>query len=828
MQAEGLAAHIGEGPVNAILPLAGELTVVDLSYGIAGAYCGKMLVDGGAEVINVEAPDGDPLRSRSVDCGGTTGSAAGGLLFEYLALSKSSVVVDPTDEDDLQLLERLLAGADAVLWGIGSPLTALDRFAPSQIRQIAPRAIVLAITPYGLVGEPSPPANQFTLQALSGGACGRGAADLPPLAVGGDYGDWVSGVFAATSLLTAHQRARITGSGELVDLSELDAMHLTQTMFAPTYFAASGVPYRSSRVRTIPLIHPTLDGYVGFQVTTGQQWLDFCAMTGRDEWGDDPTLTRFAARIDRFEEINTAIDAWTRQRTTDEIVELAVLFRIPVAPVGNGATIPQLEQCVARSWFVPDPTGRYVHPVPPYTFIGGAGRRTAVPAAALGADTARLRSHPAERKAVDDTGVLMPLPFDGLRIADFTAFWAGPIISHHFAMFGADVIHVESTVRPDGIRAATLRFDMGEGWWEASPTFAGTNTNKRDLTLDMSTERGKELARRLVAECDVLIENYSTRVMSHWGMDYDDLRRINPRLIMVRAPGFWNSGPWADRGAYATTIEQASGAAWVTGFPDDRPDCAGGSLDPVAGTHAVFATLLALEHRRRTGEGVLVEVPQFTSGINVAAEQTIEHSAHGRLLNRVGNRSWSVAPQGSYRVADVQRAVAGVPPDEWVAISVEDDAQWLALCAVIGDERLSDDAALRTVAGRWRAHDHVDAAITAWTRPRTAEAVVGELLAAGIPAARWVQNFELAGEPEVQRRGLYEIVENPILGTVPIIGHPAQFEAGPTQVHRRRAPLLGEHNHAILGDLLGLSVEEIAELERDQIIGNRAKTATAW
>ena len=168
---------------------------------------------------------------------------------------------------------------------------------------------------------------------------------------------------------------------------------------------------------------------------------------------------------------------------------------------------------------------------------------------------------------------------------------------------------------------------MSEGWWEASPTFAGTNTNKRDLTLDMSTERGRQLALELIAQSDIVLENYSTRVMPHWGLDYDRLRAVKPDIIMVRAPGFGLTGPWADRVAYATTIEQASGAAWVTGFEDDRPDVAGGAMDPVAGTHAVFAILLALEHRRRTGEGMLLEVPQFTSGINVCAEQTIEHSS---------------------------------------------------------------------------------------------------------------------------------------------------------------------------------------------------------
>ncbi|MCU1346070.1 MAG: Crotonobetainyl-CoA:carnitine CoA-transferase CaiB, partial [Acidimicrobiia bacterium] len=384
------------------------------------------------------------------------------------------------------------------------------------------------------------------------------------------------------------------------------------------------------------------------------------------------------------------------------------------------------------------------------------------------------------------------------------------------------------TKRPDGIRAATLKADMSDGWWECSPTFAGTNTNKRDLTLDMQTEQGRELARKLVAQSDIVIENYSRRVMDHWGMSYDELRKIRPDLIMVRAPGFGIEGPWADRVAYATTIEQASGCAWVTGYADDRPDCAGGSLDPVAGTHAVFATLLALEHRRRTGTGLLVEVPQFASGFNITAEQIIEYSAHGVLLGRGGNRSWRVAPQGAYRVCDVERSVAMVPSDEWVAISVETDEQWLALCHTMNDAALTANQEIRTVDGRRRHHDAIDVAIGEWTRTQPAVQVIDALLSAGIPAALWVQSHELADLSEVKRRGLYEMVDNPGLGTVPIVGYPAQFEAGPHQMHRRRAPLLGEHNREILQGLLGLAPEAVDALETDGIIGTKAGTATAW
>jgi crotonobetainyl-CoA:carnitine CoA-transferase CaiB-like acyl-CoA transferase len=548
-------------------------------------------------------------------------------------------------------------------------------------------------------------------------------------------------------------------------------------------------------------------------------------MIGRPEWAEDPTLTRLAARMGRYAEICSVVDEWTSVRSTSEIVDMAVLFRLPVAPVAHGKTIQEFEQTVARGWYLRHPDG-FIHPDVPYTFHGKVRRRAFGGAPRLGRDTDVMRTRSFSPKQATPTGIDRPLPFEGLRIADFTAFWAGPIIAHYFAMLGADVVHVESTVRPDGYRASTLKYDMSEGWWEASPNFAAANTNKRDLAVDMSTPEGREVARDLIARCDVVIDNFSTRVMPQWGLDYESLKALKPDLIVLRASGYGLSGPWADRVAYATTIEQASGFAWMTGFADDRPE-AGGTMDPVAGTHAAFAIQLALEHRRRSGEGVLLEVPQFTSGMNICAEQVLEYSSTGRILSRMGNRSWTVAPQGSYRVRDAQRAFPDAAPDDWVAISVEDEEQWLGLCNVIGADHLAEEQSLRTVDGRRASHDAIDEAISTWTRPRTATNVVDALTSAGVPCAHWVQIDELAALAQVVNRHLYEIIDHPALGSLPVISYPVRFEHGPQRWHRRRAPLLGEHNHEILLEL-GYTRDQIDNLEARAVIGTRARTLTPW
>jgi crotonobetainyl-CoA:carnitine CoA-transferase CaiB-like acyl-CoA transferase len=741
-----------------------------------------------------------------------------------------SEVVEADDERDRQLLRGLLRTADAVLWQPGTAVSDHPEFRPRSIRALASGAVVCAITPFGLIGEPSRPTNEFTLQAMAWGGANRGTADRAPLAVGAENGDWAVAVFAAIGILTGLARREVTGTGELVDVASLDALQLTQSMFPVSFFVAAGRPFRPSRIRSIPLIHPTADGYVGFQLTTGQQWQDFCTMIGEEGWREDPTLTRFDARVARWDEVNSTVDAWTRGRPTSEIVELATLFRLPVAPVGNGETIPLYEQVVERGWTVEHPSGEFRQPEVFYTFHGSSAyRRPLGPSPLLGADTERLRSSPPPPSvSVAATGVSRELPFEGLRVLDFTAYWAGPIITHFFALMGADVIHMESTRRPDGLRAATLKFDMSDGWWEAGPFYASTNTNKRDMTLDMTTGTGRDIARRLIALSDVLVENYSPRVFEQWGLGWDEIKKINPGIVMVRAPGYGLTGPWRDRVAHATTIEQACGAAWVTGFPDDRPDCTSGAMDPLAGSHAVCAILMALDHRRRTGEGSLLEVPQFNSGFNLLAELVIEYSASGRILGRVGNRSWTLAPQGTYRCADRERDVPAVPRDDWCCISVENDRQWNALCRVIGAADLDVDRALETVEGRYAQHDRIDAAITVWTRLRSAAKAAEVMCEAGIPAAAVVDAYYLDRLPEVEARGLYEMVEHTLLPTLPIVGYPAQFEAGPRRVHRRRAPLLGEHNREILEDLLGFTPEEVGDLNRQGVMGNDAPTASAW
>ena len=412
---------------------------------------------------------------------------------------------------------------------------------------------------------------------------------------------------------------------------------MSLTYFPVTFHDQLGRPMRRKRFVPTPGVGAASDGLVGLGCGTGQQWLDFCAMVGHPEWEDDPSLF-----LDRTS-LAPTIEAWIGEHTVAEVLDLASAFRIPNAPIVNGATATGIEHFVSRGSFAANPRDGVANPASPFRF-------SAVPVQPREA-APRLAEHPpgavpwAERAAPPGAAVLRP--FEGLRVLDMTAYWAGPFASHVLAMLGAEVIHLESPNRPDGVRLVGGVPATEEQYWERGPIFAALNSNKKSLTIDVSQEQGRDLARRFVSTCDVVIENYTPRVLAQLGLDFETLRTERPDLIMVRMPGFGLDGPWRDQPAFAFVIEDASGLTWLTGHPDLLPWEPYTVGDPNAGLHALFGLLLALEHRDRTGEGGLVEAAMIDAALTVAAEQVIEHEAYGALLERMGNRGPCAAPQNA-------------------------------------------------------------------------------------------------------------------------------------------------------------------------------------
>jgi len=762
--------------------ILGGVRVLDVTTGIAGPYCSKLLADAGADVAKVEADGGDPLRAWG-----------SGALFEFLNASKRSVTTD----------DGLAERADVILSNRAGEV--------DQLHRANPAAVVVTITPFGREGPwADRPWTEFTLQAACGSIGQRGLPEAPPLAAGGRIGEWVAGTYAALATLAALREARRCGLGEDVDVAILDCMAVSMVTYPSVFASFTDWPALSGTGRTVevPSIEPTSDGYFVVTTNSAQQFQDFLVMIGRPDLMEDTELALVAKRFARRDEFLAAVHHHTKTRTTVQLLEEAAMLRIPAAPVLDAAGVLAFGHFRDRRVFVPSPSGRFVQPRVPYR-VSGCAPRPFSPAPAVGEHDGAV-DWPIDRRSAPTSTRERGLPLGGCRVVDCTAWWAGPSATNVLAALGADVIKVESVARPDQMRLTSVRRPPADDWWEWGPIFHAVNTGKRGVTIDLAVEDGIGLFRRLLRSTDVLVENYTPRVMDQFGLTWDSVHELNPELIMVRMPAFGLDGPWRDRTGFAQTMESVSGMAWRTGRADGPPVLVRGACDPIAGMHTVLATLLALVERDRSGRGMHVESVMVEAALNVAAEQVIEYSAEGRVMGRQGNRGPSAAPQGVYRCSG---------DDDWVAIAAETDSQWTALVRAMGVPEWATSVDLTSAAARRSHHDLIDRHLEAWTAARSAQDVADLLSASGVPAEQVIAARDVVCNPQLQFRGLFETEDHPVTGAHPIPLLPFRFRHVQQWLHRP-SPTLGQDNGEVLAEL-GVNADERNLLEKRGVIGDR-------
>jgi crotonobetainyl-CoA:carnitine CoA-transferase CaiB-like acyl-CoA transferase len=780
-----------------------DVRVAEISDRIAGSYCGKLLVDAGAEVRKIEPPQGDPLRRYSASCSSIP-DGTNSPLFGYLNAGKRSLTWSGSDER----VRDVVAGADIVVV-TANPARAFEMdIDPRRLLTDNPQAVVVTISDFGWTGPYADrAASGFTLQAWSGLTGFRGDPAGPPIAIGGDLGEYMGGVSAAFGALALRRRVENGGRGEHLDLSMLEAITLMQSGEWLHSQLLQAPPV--TRTVEVPSIEPAKDGYVGITMVTGQQWLDFAAMVDCPDLTEIPQLSFQIGRWEYRDFIRDRIRPWLAERTVEEVVELGQLFRLPIAALGNGATIRDTAYARERGVFDYNPAG-FHQPRTPWLMsrCRPAPLRRA-PSLGEANDTKPWPKREHDARPADPQ-----LPLEGLRVVDLTAFWAGPAATHLLAAFGADVLKVESIQRPDGIRySGGMRKDVDD-WWEYGWVFHAMNTNKRSVTLDLGSDEGRRLFIDLVADADVVIENFSARVMDHFGLTADALLAVNPRLVVARMPAFGLDGPWRDRVGFAPTMEQIAGLAWVTGLPDGPPVPPRGACDPLAGVHAAFAVLAALDFTERTGEGQLVELPMIETVLNATAIQPMEAEVFEVTLSRQGNRGHGRAVQNLYRCAG---------DDNWIAVTVGTDEQWRALVDLMGRPSWTVDHGFDTVDGRRAAADEIDCRLQDWFVGQDLDDAVESLAGLGIPAAPVVSPSLVTENPQLADRGFLEPLDHPRTG-------PGRYPRPPFTPldgwHRwlmRPPPTLGEHNGEVLRDMCGLTDQDLARLTSAGIIGTRPK-----
>jgi crotonobetainyl-CoA:carnitine CoA-transferase CaiB-like acyl-CoA transferase len=395
-------------------------------------------------------------------------------------------------------------------------------------------------------------------------------------------------------------------------------------------------------------------------------------------------------------------------------------------------------------------------------------------------------------------------------VLDVTMAWAGPYATRLLADMGAEVIKVEAVNNWDLIRSFTGQRPTVERVWDKSPYFNHLNRNKYGCVLDLSNPKGRELFLRLAAISDVVIENFRAEVMENLGLTYDVLAEANPEIIAVSMPGHGKSGPERDFIAYGTNVEQLSGLCHLTGYADGPPQKTGISYgDPMGGIAAAAAVAMALWDRRRSGRGQYIEIAQRENLINVIGEQVVGYSMTGREPPRRGNRHSSMVPHGCYPCRG---------DDQWLTIACEDDAQFAALCGAMGRPELAADVRFADVVSRYRNQDALDELISEWTRERAKEEAAEALQAVGVAASPVQSVPEVFADAQLRARGFYESVSHSLAGVWEVEGPHWRMSESPGHV-RLPAPAFGEHNGYVLGELLGLSEEEIAALEAEAITG---------
>jgi len=768
------------------------LRVIEISAGGAAAWAAKHCAGWGADVFVLEPAGGSPLRHAPpyYERDGERRSAASA----WLSRGKTAARVGQGEA--LALCEQ----ADVVL--VESELArAVLGIEPSALRaRLEGKAACVLISPFATDGPYAGyQAAELGVSALGGWMSQLGAPRREPVRPGCGPAPRVAGIYAFVAALIALRHERRGGAPQFVDLS-LQAV--VASIASPAWLTRSMWDLPAERIGNMwPLgVMECADGYVGVPPLTAAHWELLCQLMGIEDVLELPEGRDPLWRMQHSRELHDRVKPWLMQRTRREIQEEAQAWRLPAAPVETIAERLECPQLAARGfWQRMEIDGADVRvPRVAYSIAGVTPVERGPLIESNGVDLPpRAQTAPAARPPA--------LPFDGLRVIDLTAFWSGPYATMLLGALGADVIKIESAQRPDPYRY-TLTRPGRDRWYEWSPVWNDTNCDKRGLTLNLADPRCMRLFERLVAQADVIVSNFSNRVMPNLGLTNERLRSLNPQLIVVTMPGYGPGGPWEDYVGYAIAFEHLVFAS-MTGYADGPPLYAGGFCDPLVGMHAVAAIELALRHREETGRGTDVEVPQCEVLESLLAPETIAVQLGAPVPGRRGNKHDWMAPHGAYRVAG---------DDAWLTIAVASDEEFAALAATLGRPGVARDERFASVGARKEHETALDEIIGELVKDRDGVELERALQSAGVKACRVVKAYHL--QDDAGLASFFRPLTRQVTGTHPFKTWPFRFSSFDV-AHRLPPPLLGEHNEAVLGGLLGLSEDEIAALERDGLIG---------
>jgi formyl-CoA transferase len=792
--------------------LAG-VRVLDLGHGIAGPFAARLLGDFGAEVFKIERPgNGDFVRRLAPFFEDEQTGEPVSALFEYLNWNKRRIGADLGTEEGRTLVSSAVAEADIVIasfrpgrleeWGIG-----IER-----LRELNPALIVAAVTNFGYAGPDAGwEGTDLIFQAMGGVMQISGTVDNEPLKPGLRQSLYCAGLNAAYSSMAGLFAARRTGEGAFIDLSIEETVASQMVMNQPLYSFCGAVQGRRPPVEDPlggkPL--PAADGFVSIQTNTFTPLERFAELLGDDRLADSDFAST-GGRLRHADLLNAILDEHLCNETARGFFERACNEGLLVGFVqtaGDQLSCPQLE---ARGVF---------HSFPGLRAGSGDARFPSVVAtlSATPSSVRRRAPRPDEDAALpprsDDFGAGVRAaaevsvdpdagPLSGLRVIDLSTVFAVPYIGGLLTDLGAEVIKVEPPKRLDQTRSGFgLQFDNEEhaDYWNRATTFPVLNRGKKSIALDLSTEEGRKVLFSLVEEADILLDNFTPRVMKKWGTTYDALREVNPRLIMLSNTGFGSTGPWSSFKAQGTTLEATMGMTSYTGYRGGPPAKAGQSYpDFLSCWSGLCGITAALLHRQATGRGQWIDLGMYQLGPIVIPEALLHWQATGGDLERIGN-------------ADLGALFSGLLPaagdDRWLAVTLADHDAVEALRAVIPAVDDLDEDGPRSV-------DRIASLLGEWVAERDAEEAAALLQEAGIPAGPVMDARDMLSDPHLAARGFYEPVDfGPEIGVRPLISRPYRWHsAGSTMSIQGPGPPYADSNAYVLHELAGLSEAEVEGL----------------
>ncbi len=777
------------------------IRVLDLSDGIAGQFCGRMLADYGAEVTLVEPTDGSPVRRRGPFAPGNTGES---LLFLHLNTGKQSVALDTASAVGDGALRALAVAADVAIVG-----TTVARDA---IRAANPGCVVAVISGFGADGPYRDwRGTEMIYQALSGIMRRNGRPDREPLYGCGDRASYGAGVAAYIGILAA---LFVRGRGGVGQTVSIDIAETTAAMANPfvTQYLYNGM--EEPRGRRMPLARLLCrDGWVGMWLHV-HLWSALCEALDFPGLAEDPRFAQAKTRLDNWPALEALIQDHVATWSADDLLQRLQARKIVAARAYRLTELQRdCPQLTGRDYweFVATPAGE--RPIlGPQFRLSATPRRVRDGPPPLGKAAPPGPDRPLESAS---TGVAQPGggSLAGIRVVELTTAWAGPMAGRILAFLGAEVIHVEAAQRLDSWRMhqqvfSPYRFPRdgaGARPWNRAALFNSQNENKLSLTLDTKKPGGLETMLRLVGKSDVMLCNFTANTLDRMGLGYRRLRELKPDIIVTEMPAFGSTGPLSHATAIGPTMEMAAGMSSMVGYPGGPPTVTGPTYpDPIGAFHGAAAVLTALIHRQRTGEGQHVEVPQVEAAMHYIGEHILHALMTGCDPAPSGNRVDWAAPHDAFPASGA---------DEWVVIAVTNDSEWRALCETIAESALADDPRFATLAERLRNRDALDERIARWTRGRDKHEAASALQAAGVPAAPVNGGKDGAESAYLKARGWFTVLDHTEVGRVAHESLPFHLDLTPGG-QRRAAPCLGQDTRMVLADIIGLSAAEIDALTR--------------